>query len=779
MTGPENVSIKDEEMQGIMPRAIRQIFNDIRQKRIPLWSVKMTYLEIYNESFRDLLSRDEKEINIQESKKGVISLRNVQSVGVESLEEAMNYFVQAQKQRAVAGHDMNSRSSRSHTILTLWVELIHESGQTLRAKLNMVDLAGSERAGKTGATGKSLKEATHINKSLTFLEQVIVAMSAKKEQHVPYRSSKLTHFLKDSIGGNCKTTLVACCWGNGEQLNETLSTCRFADRMSKIHVSANKNNGLNSIHGSLFKLDPKMQSYLEQTTAAAVAREKAKLIAHLRKKGQLIGDGNVDLDEEEESNNLDDNEKQELSQLREKVKELEQMQSDIHAHKGADVVDEASAAEIEELRKKLLEMELERQHELKEREVALQQMQEGSELQQLRQRVQELKQQQELSEEQLQELQELRVQVIRLQELELQANSNQINQTQSSKELLQLQEQMKDLQVRLSAQNPEEISQSDVQELIEVRNRLEELYKEAASGQLPTSSTQSQQNQQQSHSSNSGETSGSVTQSINQTSSVPQQLDPLQITQQFASLQQTIEDLKQQLQLRSSISEIPIINAPQLTIPDLSSTQSPPSILSSQYESNFVQRLSINGEESKKKKKKIPKILRKLFSKKKKGQAAFPDPFQAANAYQEEQGQNIVILNSLTHAQLTELLKAHNINSNHFFGQQQQQQFDDNLSQSLLTTRALQELGPLQKQCYSQLTTSGPIDIAELDSESEQEHQNEIQYTKQIPNLQETSLSVVNEFIRETENENDDDSRPSSASDKQGDNGKTQEIVLT
>ena len=131
----------------------------------------------------------------------------------------------AQRVRAQAATNMNERSSRSHTILTVWLETTTGEGAH-HAKLNLVDLAGSERRKTVGERGADVaREGDAINKSLLTLQNVVMALGTKGA--VPsYRSSKLTHFLKDSIGGNCKTTLCACIWGDPTKMNETLATCR-------------------------------------------------------------------------------------------------------------------------------------------------------------------------------------------------------------------------------------------------------------------------------------------------------------------------------------------------------------------------------------------------------------------------------------------------------------------------------------------------------------------------------------------------------------------------
>ncbi|KAK9906503.1 hypothetical protein WJX75_003012 [Coccomyxa subellipsoidea] len=260
---PSQAPLPDAD-HGIMPRAIAQMFSHLQRADFMQWSVSASYVEIYNETFRDLLEPTTKssDITIFEDQ-GVVALTNVRRIKCNDAAAALEVLATGQSNRAVAGHALNSRSSRSHAIFTLWCETIHSDGQTFLSKLNMVDLAGSERSSKTGTVGAIAKEALFINKSLSFLEQVIMALSEKSTKHVPYRSSKLTHFLKDSIGGNCRTRLIACIWSDEAQLSETLSTCRFAQRMMQVAVNAHRNGGgISAVHGNLMKLDPALQQYL-------------------------------------------------------------------------------------------------------------------------------------------------------------------------------------------------------------------------------------------------------------------------------------------------------------------------------------------------------------------------------------------------------------------------------------------------------------------------------------------------------------------------------------
>ncbi|XP_067610270.1 kinesin-like protein KIF9 isoform X6 [Pseudorca crassidens] len=146
---------------------------------------------------------------------------------------------QGETNRIIASHTMNKNSSRSHCIFTIYVEAHSRTlsdAKYITSKINLVDLAGSERLGKSRSEGQVLKEATYINKSLSFLEQAIIALGDQKRDHIPFRQCKLTHALKDSLGegGNCNMILVTNIYGEASQLEETLSSLRFASRMKLV-----------------------------------------------------------------------------------------------------------------------------------------------------------------------------------------------------------------------------------------------------------------------------------------------------------------------------------------------------------------------------------------------------------------------------------------------------------------------------------------------------------------------------------------------------------------
>lgn len=142
---------------------------------------------------------------------------------------------------------MNSHSSRSHAIYTIHIESrsrVESQERINYSKLHLVDLAGSERTKKTGTAGHTLKEAKHINKSLSYLEQVVLALSDKRRDHIPYRQTPLTNLLRDSLGGNCKTVMLANVHCTKQHIEETISTLKFATRMMKVKNEATVNSVL-------------------------------------------------------------------------------------------------------------------------------------------------------------------------------------------------------------------------------------------------------------------------------------------------------------------------------------------------------------------------------------------------------------------------------------------------------------------------------------------------------------------------------------------------------
>ncbi|XP_074416687.1 kinesin-like protein KIF17 [Larus michahellis] len=225
--------------KGIIPRAFEHIFESVQCAENAKFLVRASYLEIYNEDIRDLLGADTKQkLELKEHPEKGVYVKGLSLHTVQSVVQCERIMETGWGNRAVGYTLMNKDSSRSHSIFTVNMEIytVDERGQDhLRAaKLNLVDLAGSERQSKTGATGDRLKEATKINLSLSALGNVISALVDGRCKHIPYRDSKLTRLLQDSLGGNTKTLMVACLSPADNNYDESLSTLRYANRAKNI-----------------------------------------------------------------------------------------------------------------------------------------------------------------------------------------------------------------------------------------------------------------------------------------------------------------------------------------------------------------------------------------------------------------------------------------------------------------------------------------------------------------------------------------------------------------
>lgn len=247
MTGSSTVF----KYRGLVPRAVTQLYALTQNKFDQAITIRVSYAEIYNEKIRDLLpnsSNDgigvEQNLQITDDQRGGVAIKGLTQIVCDTEEEALNCLFEGELNRTIRQHNLNAASSRAHTIFTLHVESrsrVESADKVVFSKLHLVDLAGSEMTKKTGSDGIVLKESCFINKSLSFLEQVVLALSSKKRGHIPYRQAKLTNFLRDSIGGNCKTVMIANIWPEARHLSETASTLKFASRMMKITNEATVN----------------------------------------------------------------------------------------------------------------------------------------------------------------------------------------------------------------------------------------------------------------------------------------------------------------------------------------------------------------------------------------------------------------------------------------------------------------------------------------------------------------------------------------------------------
>ncbi|ERN14403.1 hypothetical protein AMTR_s00033p00236820 [Amborella trichopoda] len=265
----------DTGNEGIIPKVMESIFEKVDElKSQREFLIRVSFIEIFKEEVHDLLDPSlsapvkadgfgpgkilvppRVPIQIRETANGGITLAGVTEAEVRSIDEMASYLAQGSMCRATGSTNMNSESSRSHAIFTITMEqkrtVSYSNGPVMEddgcddflcAKLHLVDLAGSERAKRTGADGSRFKEGIHINKGLLALGNVISALGDEKKRkeggHVPYRDSKLTRLLQDSLGGNSKTVMIACVSPADTNAEETLNTLKYANRARNIQNKA-------------------------------------------------------------------------------------------------------------------------------------------------------------------------------------------------------------------------------------------------------------------------------------------------------------------------------------------------------------------------------------------------------------------------------------------------------------------------------------------------------------------------------------------------------------
>jgi len=260
-------SLESEDF-GFIPRVVRDIFNEVQCQREKNSSYKadiqMSYMEVYKEDCFDLLGKDRPKVELRESGRGEVLVENLTRLDCPSAGDIHRVMKEANLGRATSATLMNAKSSRSHAILTLYLRVTrpvdmdaapegveNDSLVTLASRLNVVDLAGSERMKKTGASGDTLKEGIAINQGLLALGNVIEALSKKSllsvdgaesaAMHIPYRDAKITRLLKDSLGGNNVTVLLACVSPADLHSEETMNTLRFASRAMEVINKAHAN----------------------------------------------------------------------------------------------------------------------------------------------------------------------------------------------------------------------------------------------------------------------------------------------------------------------------------------------------------------------------------------------------------------------------------------------------------------------------------------------------------------------------------------------------------
>ena len=302
--------------RGIIPRAVSLIFQQFTDRSDTKFTAYISYLEIYNEAGYDLLDPQHDQmgtkmsleelpkVTMLEDDDGNVHLRGLSMHLANSEEDALNLLFLGDTNRAISETPMNLASSRSHCVFTVSMEARQTGSDVIRrSKLHLVDLAGSERVHKTNAGGQVLREAKYINTSLHYLEMVIVALherSTKGRQHIPYRNSMLTSVLRDSLGGNCKTAMIATINAEASHTDESISTCRFAQRVALVQNDAMLNEEVDPslvikrLKAEIVKLKEEL-SFLKQQEGGD-AMDGGELTAREREKLETLITGFVEDD---------------------------------------------------------------------------------------------------------------------------------------------------------------------------------------------------------------------------------------------------------------------------------------------------------------------------------------------------------------------------------------------------------------------------------------------------------------------------------------------------
>ncbi|KAK2957689.1 putative Kinesin heavy chain [Blattamonas nauphoetae] len=253
--------VPGQDLRGIIPRSSIHIFNHIENdKEETEFTVVCSFLEIYMEKICDLLDVKKKDLPVRESPKQGIYVEGLTEVNANSVNDIDELLAQGERARHASFTQMNATSSRSHSVFIIKLQQKTKEGTIKSGKLNLVDLAGSEKVGKTGASGDTLEEAKKINQSLSALGNCIHALTEGKG-HIPFRDSKLTRVLQESLEGNTKTTMIVACSPHPFNCEETVSTLRFAQRAKtiKLKVKANTQKSAEELQAMLTLLQKEIK----------------------------------------------------------------------------------------------------------------------------------------------------------------------------------------------------------------------------------------------------------------------------------------------------------------------------------------------------------------------------------------------------------------------------------------------------------------------------------------------------------------------------------------
>ena len=309
---------------GLIQRISKQIFKSISCQSLDLeFTVNTSFMEVYMENLVDLLSPNSQTLSIKDSAEGIY-VKNLCQVFVSSPQEILDILETGLLQRRTSKTRMNETSSRSHAIFIIRISCKNTlNGIVKSGKLMFVDLAGSEKVKKTGATGQTLEEAKKINKSLSALGNVINALTSSEtnRSHIPYRDSKLTRLLQDSIGGNSKTTLIVNISPSKCNMAETISTLRFGVRAKciKNHIRVNQELPSSELKKLLFIRSKELEELRNYSRKLEEELKKWRTFSNVPSEEwtHLMSDGKIDskIDLEESPHLENSNSKIDLEEL--------------------------------------------------------------------------------------------------------------------------------------------------------------------------------------------------------------------------------------------------------------------------------------------------------------------------------------------------------------------------------------------------------------------------------------------------------------------------------
>eukprot|EP01127_Copromyxa_protea_P005280 TRINITY_DN15230_c0_g1_i1.p1 TRINITY_DN15230_c0_g1~~TRINITY_DN15230_c0_g1_i1.p1 ORF type:complete len:805 (-),score=119.08 TRINITY_DN15230_c0_g1_i1:73-2127(-) len=288
--------IGNSSAPGVMVLTMHELFERMKAEDERTYDIKISYLEVYNETIRDLLVPNSKNLDLRDSEGRDVVVAGLSTHHPKSASEVLTLLEEGNLRRCQSPTDANAQSSRSHAILQVMVHSRNRTGNVTAAvrsaKLSLVDLAGSERAAKTNNRGARLVEGANINKSLLSLGNCINALSKSaggQKVYVPYRNSKLTRLLKDSLCGNCKTVMIANVSPSSLSFEDTHNTLQYANRAKNIRTTIKRNEVNVKYHVSQYKtIINDLRREVTDLKAQNAQKEDHHLVKELRQKRQVL-----------------------------------------------------------------------------------------------------------------------------------------------------------------------------------------------------------------------------------------------------------------------------------------------------------------------------------------------------------------------------------------------------------------------------------------------------------------------------------------------------------